>query len=433
MADTPKALIIAAPHSGSGKTLISLGLCRALVNAGVNLAPAKVGPDYIDPAFLARAAKTHCINLDPWAMSADNIQAMAAAHAHNQELLLIEGVMGLFDGAANGHGSTADIAATLDAPVVLVIDCSHMSQSVAALISGFASHRDDVHIAAVVLNKVASDRHEKMLRQAVSEMGMPVLGVIRRDSALRVPSRHLGLTLPTDIEDVDGLIEAAAKSMANAIDLQTLAAIATPLPVGSGTQSLPPLGQRIAIARDAAFAFIYTHQLQSWQQQGAELSFFSPLANEAPNENADAIFLPGGYPELHGAALAKAANFKNAMVTAKERGALIYGECGGYITLGQHLTDKDGNTHEMVGLLPIDTNIDQPRRILGYRQLSHQSSLPWPQKLRGHEFHYASSTTSNLPALFSASDALDEPVAVMGTVEGRVMGSFAHVIGAANG
>jgi cobyrinic acid a,c-diamide synthase len=191
---------------------------------------------------------------------------------------------------------------------------------------------------------------------------------------------------------------------------------------------LAPLGQRIAIARDDAFAFIYTHLIEDWRAAGAELAFFSPLADEPPAADADAVYLPGGYPELHGARLAAARKFKAGLAAAAARGALVYGECGGYMALGLTLTDRDGATHDMAGLLPVETSIGNPRRTLGYRRLSHASPLPWPGRLTGHEFHYSSGRVLGGNPLFSATDALGGALPPLGTRLGTVMGSYAHVI-----
>ena len=424
----PRGLIIAAPRSGSGKTAVTLGLARALADSGYRVAPAKTGPDYIDPAFLARAAGSPAINLDPWAMDAHTLRGRAWAHAEGYDTLLVEGVMGLFDSAIDGTGSTGDLAATLGLPVILVVDCDRQAQSVAALVHGFAHWREDVPIAGVILNKVASDRHERMLRDALVKTGIACLGAIPRRSDLILPERHLGLVLPEDIEGIEDYLARAGAVMTTHIDFRLLGAIAAPVSPAPQAAALPPLGQRIAIARDAAFAFLYPHLLGHWHQRGASLAFFSPLADEMPHEDADAVFLPGGYPELHGARLAEAGRFKAGLVAARERGALIYGECGGFMVLGDSLTDKAGETHAMAGLLPVATHIDRPRRVLGYRRLTHSSPLPWPERLSGHEFHYSSSAPSTLPPLFAAADALGEAVGAMGAQAGRVMGSYAHVI-----
>lgn len=428
MAESAKGFVVAAPRSGSGKTALTAGLIGALRLWGHGVAPAKTGPDYIDGALIARAAGGPAINLDLWAMGEEEVRARAAAHAEGYDYLVVEGVMGLFDGPMKGRGSTADLAATLGLPVILIIDCQSQAQSVAALVHGFASFRPDVSIAAVLLNKVGSDRHEAMLRSALSVTGIPCLGAIPARKDLVLPSRQLGLVLPSEVEGIDDTLERLAAVIETHVDLRLLRAIAAPVSPAPVPEGLKPLGQTIAIAHDSAFAFLYPHLLGDWHAQGVALEFFSPLADEAPPADADAVFLPGGYPELHGKALAAAARFAAGLKAARDRGALIYGECGGFMVLGRSLTDRDGISHAMAGLLPVDTRIDKPRRILGYRVLGHASPLPWPKTLNGHEFHYSSSAPSNLPPLFSAEDAAGEALPAMGAQIGRVMGSYAHVI-----
>ncbi|WEJ32562.1 cobyrinate a,c-diamide synthase [Devosia sp. SD17-2] len=427
----PTGLLIAAPRSGSGKTLITLGLLAALRQQGKIVAPAKTGPDYIDPIYLSRAAGREAINLDPWAMDATQLRALAAQQATGADLLLVEGVMGLFDGAADGKGSTGDLAETLKLPVILVADADRQSQSIAPLVAGFAHWRPGVRIAGIIINRVASARHERMLTTALNALDIPVLGAIPRRTDLIVPERHLGLVLPGEVDGFDGFLTAAATAIADYIDLAALARLAAPVPAATELpRALAPLGQRIAIASDAAFAFLYPHLLDGWRAAGAELSFFSPLADEAPSADANAIFLPGGYPELHGATLAAAQKFKSGLVAARDRDALIYGECGGFMVLGEALVDKSGVSHAMTGLLPTITRIDRPKRVLGYRRLLHDSPLPWPAGLNGHEFHYSSAKGAGLPPLFEALDAEAIRQPPMGAQLGRVMGSYAHVISA---
>jgi cobyrinic acid a,c-diamide synthase len=423
-------LIIAAPRSGSGKTLVTLGLLAALRARGLTVAPAKTGPDYIDRAILARVAGAEAINLDPWAMTPARLRHLAHTHATGADLLLVEGVMGLFDGAADGTGSTADLAATLRLPVVLVVDAEKQGQSIAALIAGFARFRRDVEVAGLILNRVATTRHERLLLTALAPLGIPVLGALPRRDTLIVPERHLGLTLPGEVTTFDAIVASAAGAIAEYLDLNRLLALSAPLAApDTPPRRLPPLGQRIAVASDAAFAFLYPHLLADWREQGAEISPFSPLANEPARMDSNAVFLPGGYPELHGSVLASAIKFRASLIAARDRGALIYGECGGYMVLGQSLTDASGITHRMAGLLPISTDISRPRRTLGYRRLTQAGQLPWPRRLMGHEFHYSSGAGAT--PLFTATDALGEPLLPMGAVVGNVMGSYAHVIDAA--
>ena len=436
-------LVIAAPRSGSGKTTVTLGLLAALRARGIAVAPAKTGPDYIDRSILERASGAEAINLDPWAMSPARLHQLAADHATGADLLLVEGVMGLFDGAADGKGSTGDLAATLGLPVILVVDADRQSQSVAALVHGFATWRPDVRIAGLILNRAASTRHELMLRAAIAPLGIPLLGVLPRRPALELPSRHLGLVLPADLAQFDDVVSAASETITEYLDLNLLLALSSPLSLplvgrgdqpkaggwGSGATDLPPLAQHTAIARDAAFAFIYPHWLKAWQNAGATLSFFSPLADEIPDPSAGAVFLPGGYPELHAALLSQRQKFMGGLSAAVTRNCWIYGECGGFMVLGESLTDKDGVTHRMAGLLPHETRIDRPKRVLGYRRLTQSGALPWPKSLTGHEFHYSSARQirGGTP-LFTATDALGEDLPPMGLVQGRVMGSYAHVI-----
>jgi cobyrinic acid a,c-diamide synthase len=427
-----KGIVIAAPRSGSGKTVVTLGLLAALRRQGLVVAPAKTGPDYIDPTFLSRAALREAVNLDPWSMAPARLKSLAAMQAVGADLLLVEGVMGLFDGAADNFGSTADLAELLELPVILVVDAERQSQSVAALVAGFAHWRQGVHVRGTILNRVASMKHERMLLDALSATGIPCLGAIPRDAKLVLPERHLGLVLPGEVAAFDGFIDAAAEAMGDYVNLAPLQALAAPIADGAAPPPpLAPLGQRIAIARDDAFAFLYPHLLDGWRQMGAELSFFSPLADAAPAPDCDAVFLPGGYPELHGERLAAAASFRAGLAAARDRDALIYGECGGFMVLGDALVDKQGQSHAMAGLLPLTTRIDRPKRILGYRRLIQSGGLPWPGHLNGHEFHYSSAKQSRLPPLFAATDARGEAMPPMGAVIGRVMGSYAHVVDAA--
>ncbi len=420
-------LVIAAPRSGSGKTVVTLGLLAALTRRGLAVAPAKTGPDYIDRAILARVAAREAINLDPWAMSPDRLRALASAHAAGADLLLIEGVMGLFDGAADGTGSTADLAAALKLPVILVVDADRQGQSIAALVSGFARFRADVEIAGLIVNRVATTRHEQMLLAALKPLGIPVLGVLPRRDALHLPERHLGLVMPGEVAGFDAVVEAAADVLEQFVNVTFLAALGAEIARHSQRfVRISPLGQRIAVAMDDAFCFIYPHLLADWRAQGAEITPFSPLANESARMDSDAVFLPGGYPELHGRALASAARFRDSLRAAAARNALIYGECGGYMVLGKTLTDASGMTHRMAGLLPVSTDISRPKRTLGYRRLGHRSPLPWPPDLMGHEFHY--STGSATPPLFTATDALGTALPPLGALVGRVMGSYAHII-----
>lgn len=418
----PQGVIIAAPNSGSGKTTLTLGILRALSRQGHSVTGAKSGPDYIDPRFHAAACGRDCLNLDAWAMSPDRVRALAA---QSGDLLIIEGAMGLFDGAPpEGKGATADLARILNLPVILVVDCARMAQSLAPLIAGFAAHDPEVHVAGVILNQVGSARHEAMLRAAMARIELPVLGAVYRQDQMAHPSRHLGLVQAGEHPDLQAYLDRVGDAVAEAIDLEALTSLARGLPDAPKAARLTPPGSRIAVAHDRAFAFAYPHILADWRAAGAEVLPFSPLADEAPDKDADFIFLPGGYPELHAGKLAAANTFKTAMHAAT---CPIYGECGGYMTLGQAIEDKDGNTHEMLGLIGLETSFAKRKLHLGYRQVSSQLGA-FPGTWNAHEFHYATTLRAEGTALFEATDAEGQTLIPMGLVNDNVSGSFAHLI-----
>jgi len=439
-------LIIAAPASGSGKTLVTLALLRALRDAGTRVASVKVGPDYIDPAFHAAASGRPCLNLDGWAMRPDSLAALARRAAAGAELVIGEGVMGLFDGAHGGTGeitgSTAEIAERSGWPVVLVVDAHGMAGSAAALVQGYARFRATTEVAGVIFNRIGGAGHGALLREALAPLGIPVLGALPREPALVLPDRHLGLVQAGEHAELEAFLGRAAAWAARHVDLAALAALARPLwlsgrPVGP---FLPPLGQRIAVARDTAFAFAYPFVLDGWRAAGAELAGFSPLADEAPAADRDAVYLPGGYPELHAGRLAANAAFLAGLAAAARRGAAVYGECGGYMVLGRGLVDAEGQPHAMAGLLPVETSFAQPRLHLGYREVTLLADGPLGRagaRLRGHEFHYAAlhgAEPEPAPgpgpgqALFSCRDARGEDRGTAGCRAGSVLGSFLHLI-----
>ncbi|WP_136656473.1 cobyrinate a,c-diamide synthase [Nitratireductor sp. XY-223] len=425
-------LLIASPMSGSGKTTITLGLLRALRRRGVEIAPGKAGPDYIDPAFHAAASGSACLNFDPWAMRRDLLIANAGLAAGGGRLLVVEAMMGLFDGASDGTGAAADLAELLKLPVVFVVNCAKMSHSVAALVQGYSRFRPNVMIAGVILNNVASDRHEAMLRAALDGIGMDVFGVVRRNDALSLPERHLGLVQAGEHSALEAFIEKAAACVETGCDLDAIVAASTALGAAdtvSNIERLTPPGQRVAVARDVAFAFAYEHMLDGWRRRGAEISFFSPLADAAPDADCDAVFLPGGYPELHAGRLAAAGNFRKAMTLAAERGTAIYGECGGYMVLGDALVDGDGESHTMLGLLPLTTSFAERKLHLGYRRVEPVRPFIWDRPLTAHEFHYATIVEEGeADPLFAVRDAGGNDLGHAGLRRGSVAGSFLHVI-----
>jgi cobyrinic acid a,c-diamide synthase len=437
-----KGVVIAAPASGSGKTLITLGLLRHLAAGGRRVVSAKVGPDYIDPAFHAAASGRPCRNLDGWAMRDATLAAQYETLAKDADIVICEGVMGLFDGAAvapgtTRRGATADIASTFGWPVVLVVDARAQAASAAAVVRGFAAHEPGVNVAGVIYNRVGGAAHADILKsaQAAALPGIPVLGCVPRGAELALPSRHLGLVQALEHPDLEGFIDGAADMISEHVDIAVLLALAQDgRPPASGVDgvAIRPLGQRIAVARDAAFAFAYDHMLDGWRTAGAEVLAFSPLAGEVPAADADAIYLPGGYPELHAGALATRP-FLPALRDAAAAGAAIFGECGGYMVLGRALTDADGHAHAMAGLLGVETSFAARKLHLGYRQavLERRAILGAAgQRFRGHEFHYAAIVAEDGEPLFRASDAAGRPLGPAGLKTERVSGSFIHLVDA---
>jgi cobyrinic acid a,c-diamide synthase len=432
-------LILSAPKSGSGKTLIAAGLLRHLRKRGIAVAAAKAGPDYIDPTFHTRASGAPCINLDPWAMRPPTLAGAVTELESRAELVLCEGVMGLFDGAGpDGEtGSTAELARLTGWPVVLVVDASGQGASIAALLAGFARHDPQVPLAGVILNRVASPRHRALLIEAIDRHlpALPVLGALSRSRSLAFAGRHLGLVPASEeIEAVETIIDGAATAIGADFDLGRLIAFARPslCPSGIGVPGLPPLGHTIAVARDDAFLFSYEAVLSGWRRQGTEISFFSPLADEAPDPHAGAVYLPGGYPELHAGRLAASRRFLSGLREAATSGKTIYGECGGYMVLGETLTGADGRTHRMAGLLPLATSFAEPRRHLGYRSATLLGSGALGEagtRFRGHEFHYATIVEEgDADRLFSIADASGNDLGHAGLRRGGIAGSFVHLI-----
>ncbi|QQA44573.1 cobyrinate a,c-diamide synthase [Pelagovum pacificum] len=412
-------LILAAPSSGSGKTTVTLGLLRALHDRGLAVRAAKSGPDYIDPRFHEAACHTSCCNLDAWAMSPERLRSLAAGPGP----LIVEGAMGLFDAATDGRGATADLARHLGLPVVLVIDAARMAQSALPLVKGFRDHDAAVRVAGVILNNVGSDRHEAMLRRALAQEAVDVFGAVRRAPDLAHPSRHLGLVQAAERADLDDFLATAARRMEASLDIDPLLALAetaAPLPETQAPRTPPPAAS-IALANDAAFAFAYLHLLDDWRRGGATIQSFSPLADE-PAPKAELVLLPGGYPELHAPRLAAATTFLQSL-----RNRRVHGECGGYMVMGDWLTDADGMRHRMAGLLRLETSFAERRLHLGYRRLQAETG-PFAGKWAAHEFHYATTVTATGTPLFTAEDAEGNVLPAMGLIEGPASGSFAHLI-----
>ena len=442
---TARGLIIAAPHSGAGKTTVALALMAALRRRGLIVRAAKAGPDYIDPAFHAAVTGSPSVNLDSWAMSRELLDALAAQTADGADIVVIEGVMGLFDGAATAagqRGATADLAAHFGLPVLLVLDVARQAQSAAALVRGFAAHDPAVKVAGVILNRVGSERHRALVADAIAVLDVPVLGALPREAALALPERHLGLVQAREHSELAALIDRLAAAAERHLDLNAIVARAEPVMTAGAmarpiyVPALPPPGQRIALASDQAFSFVYPHLIGAWRRAGAEIFAFSPLADEPPPDSADSCWLPGGYPELHADALAAARRFSQGLRRFAETRP-VHGECGGYMVLGESLEDAAGKRHAMVGLLGHATSFARRKLHLGYRTarlladgvLGRSGTI-----VRGHEFHYASLTSTGRDEPFvELADSEGRGAVRAGGRRGRVTGAFFHAIAAASG
>ncbi|MDC0062981.1 cobyrinate a,c-diamide synthase [Candidatus Puniceispirillum sp.] len=434
-----KGLMIAGLASGSGKTMVTLGLLRALARRGKAPAAGKTGPDYIDSGFLSAAAGRKAVNLDQIAMSKPLLARLAADQAG--DTLIIEGVMGLFDGASDNAGSSAALAEALAIPVILVMDIRHTAQTAAMIAAGIASLLPAGRIAGVILNHVASPRHLALVSEALAAHQISLFGSVPSRDGLAVPSRHLGLVQAADFDNacLEVILDHAADLIDEYCDLDAIldaaqglpaagkAVAALPLPL-TNPQTINPPAKTIAVANDAAFGFAYHHLLAGWQQQGAEIRPFSPLNDEKPADDADFIFLPGGYPELHLPTLSTNCQFLAGLTKAATANIPIYGECGGYMVLGTGITDASGNRFDMAGLLDVETSFANKKRHLGYRKFTPVEPFFWDGPFLGHEFHYTNVVSASGTPLFTAHDANDQPLGMAGLRKGSVAGSYLHII-----
>ncbi|MFE4614534.1 cobyrinate a,c-diamide synthase [Streptomyces sp. NPDC056747] len=445
-------LVIAAPSSGAGKTTVATGLMAAFAGRGLAVSPHKVGPDYIDPGYHALATGRPGRNLDAYMCGTGLIAPLFEHGARGCDLAVVEGVMGLYDGAADQGelASTAQVAKLLKAPVVLVVDASSQSRSVAALVHGFASWDPEVRIGGVILNKVATDRHEHLLREALGESGVPVLGVLRRAPAVATPSRHLGLVPVAERQAAAvSAVAAQAEQVLAGCDMEGLLALARSAPElhaepwvpevvgrlhagGPGVATLPQRGNphapagrmptpRVAVAGGAAFTFSYAEHAELLTAAGAEVVTFDPLRDEALPEGTSGLVIGGGFPEMYGGELSANEPLRKAVAELAAAGAPIAAECAGLLYLARSL---DGRP--MCGVLDADARMSE-RLTLGYRDavaVNDSVLAPAGARMRGHEFHR---TVIEPGAGALAAWGLRQPVArVEGFVQGGVHASYVH-------
>jgi cobyrinic acid a,c-diamide synthase len=425
-------VVIAGTSSGAGKTSVTCGIIGALSRRGLRVQGFKVGPDYIDPSYHAMASGRPGRNLDAFLSGPELIAPLLRHGAADADVAVVEGVMGLFDGAS-GRGelaSTSHVAKLLGAPVVLVVDAAAMARSAAAIVHGYRTFDPAVDVAGVIFNRVGSDHHEQLLREAVAPLGVAVLGAVRRDDGVAAPERHLGLVPAGERESrTREALAALADAAERHVDLDGLLGLAHGAPAlgaerWSPQRGEPPArGARIAIARGPAFSFHYQENLELLQAAGAELVAFDPLTDEALPEGAGAIVLAGGFPEVFGAELEANARLRAAVAGFP---GPILAECGGLLFLCREL---DG--HEMCGVVPARARM-AGRLTLGYRDATAATSTPWldaGQRVRGHEFHYSQVHPSGSPAWTLAARGCERPD---GVVAGNVQAGYLHVHWAAH-
>lgn len=390
-AGLPAGLIIAGERSGVGKTTVTLALLASMARRSIEIGSFKVGPDYIDPMFHQGITGRSAYNLDPVLTSPDYVLRSYATHGSGRRCV-VEGVMGLFDGAsgADDRASTAHVARLLQLPVVLVVDCGRMARSVAALVQGYQQFDPRVRVAGVVLNRVGSDRHLTLLKTALSGLSVPIVGVLHREANIELPSRHLGLVPAGELSDFNRVVERLADLGERCFNWPLLERLwhspTAPMPDSIASPSRQS-AVTIAIAQSPAFNFYYPDNLALLQTAGAELIAWDPLRETLPA--ADGLYFGGGFPEIFAAQLAENQTGRAAVAQAIESGMPTYAECGGLMYLCQSLTDFDGNTWPMVGIMPQRAQMGQ-RLSLGYRQVTALQATPLIQKgatLVGHEFH----------------------------------------------
>ncbi|KMY58281.1 cobyrinate a,c-diamide synthase [Geobacillus sp. FSL K6-0789] len=393
-----RRLVIAAPGSGAGKTTVTLGLMAAMRQQGYTVQGFKCGPDYIDPTYHTAVTGRPARNLDSWMMGSEAVKTVLANGCQGADIAIIEGVMGLFDGKQplSDEGATAKIAVLTESPVLLVVDCSGMARSAAAIVHGFQTFRPDVRLAGVFANRVGSEGHFRLVKAAIEQTcGVPVVGFLTQDEALALPERHLGLVPSVERGELDSFFANLGRKVARTIDWETLLSIAeapalcSPAPLIRPSR---PYRVRVAVAKDAAFHFYYPENLEMLSACGAELVYFSPLAGEPLPDGVNGLYIGGGFPEEFAAELARQAAVKQSIRAAIEHGLPTLAECGGFMFLTEQLVATDGSAYEMAGVIPGKVVMKTKLAALGYREVRGRNGnflLPEGETARGHEFHYS--------------------------------------------
>lgn len=392
--------LIAAPSSNSGKTTLTLGLLRLLHNRGLKAQPFKCGPDYIDTKHHTLAAKKQSINLDTFMMSHEHVTKLYSKYSANADVVITEGVMGLFDGANRMQGSSAEIAMLLNLPVILVVNAKAMAYSVAPILYGFKHFNKEVKIAGVIFNFVNTESHYRFLKEACEDVGLEALGYIPINDAIKIPSRYLGLAISLE-NDYDAMIEQAALHISKTVNIKRLLEMSLNETVNNDKEEVVDTTHRknklkITIARDDAFNFTYYENIEAFKRLG-EVTFFSPI-NDITLPETDLLYLAGGYPELFLNELSANKQMREAVKAFCNHGGKVIAECGGMMYLGKSIVDKDGKGYPMCGFLDIETSMKEAKLSLGYRTIKINGKIG-----KGHEFHY--STCKELGVIYQIGEA----------------------------
>lgn len=426
------AFVLAAPHSGAGKTTVTLALLAALKARGPAVQAFKCGPDYIDPLHHAKVTLRPSHNLDTWMLGNEEVKRIFHARSQDADVSVVEGVMGLFDGASGvaPEGSTGDLAATLGLPVVLIIDARSMARSAAALVKGFVEFDPALKIAGIIWNRVGSPSHRRILDEACTQANLPpVLGCFHRDETLSLGERHLGLVTPDDANLPPHWVAHLARTAEKAVEIDLLLALtASNDPAQGRTAPATKTTGTIAVARDRAFCFYYEENFTMLEELGAKLLFFSPAEGDRVPEEADSLYLGGGYPELHAERLSRNEAFLDSIRAHHALQKPIYAECGGFMTLCRSIA-VDGRATPMAGLFPADTVMGSKMARLGYREVSGVCGGVAGLTARGHEFHYSTvrEMPLSVPRAFCLRNARGEELEPEGYLAGSALGGYVHL------
>lgn len=437
--------MIAGTHSGVGKTTITTAIMAALTGTGFNVQPFKVGPDYIDPTYHTMVTGNHCRNMDAWILSEDTVYNLFTASAGNSDIAVIEGVMGLFDGSSGTaeNGSSAHIAKILKCPVILIVDVKSMARSAAAIVSGFVNFDPDLVVAGVILNRIGSDRHLRLVKEAIETYcNVPVLGYVKKNAKLELPSRHLGLVPTVEGGQLHKKVDSLAEEIKEGINLDGLVSIANSagemvIPGEAATTIRSALGVRIGIAYDSAFSFYYQDGLDVLKQNGAILVPFSPVSDTELPENLDGIYIGGGFPEVFIKELAENKGIMLKIRAAGKSGMPVFAECGGLMYLTEAIVDIENNEFPMVGLVPAKCFMQKSLVGMGYIEAEPLADNIIAQpgtKLRGHEFHYSKiePTVPDFKYAFKLARNRYRDTILDGYACGNLLASYAHLHFASN-